>query len=154
MNKKIAIILAIIITIILGMVILLVTNKSTHGLRYKIIKNGYDSYNSKIISNYQEYLDFVDYIDSENKAYGKVYDFNSNKYNEKYFNTKSLAILNIVTGTGMNKLNSIDMSVSGDTLICNANIDYTKSQIVTSDIHGKVILVEIDKSIKNFKIIE
>ena len=107
MNKKIAIILAIIITIILGMIILLVTNKSAHELRYKIIKNEYDSYNSKIISNYQEYLDFVDYIDSKNKAYGKVYDFDSNKYNEKYFNTKSLAILNIVTGTGMNKLNSI-----------------------------------------------
>ena len=147
MNKKKAISLAIIITIVL---VLLVIYNSVHGLRYIIIKNGYDSYESKIIANYQEYLEFVDYVNFENNAYGKAYKFNPNKYNEKYFNTKSLAILNIVTGTGMNKLKSINISVSGDTLICNANIDYTKSQIVTDDINGKLILVEIDKSIKNF----
>ena len=147
MNKKKAISLAIIITIVL---VLLVIYKSVHGLRYIIIKNGYDSYESKIIANYQEYLEFVDYVGFDNKAYGKVYKFNPNKYNEKYFNKKSLAILNIVTGTGMNKLKSINISVSGDTLICNAYIDYTKSQIVTDDINGKLILVEIDKSIKNF----
>jgi hypothetical protein len=52
----------------------------------------------------------------------------------------------------MYKLNSIDIFVSGEKLVCNANIDYAKSSIVTADMNGKVILVEINKSIKNFKI--
>ncbi len=158
MNKKTYLILGIIVTLVLGGVILLLTIKNNNGviandsLSYTIIENGYDSYESKIISNYQDYLDFVDYIDSYNKSYGKGYDLDSKKYDKEYFNKKSIAILNIITGTGMNKLKSIDLSVNGNTLICNANIDYTSSKFVTDDIDGKVILVEIDKSIKKLKI--
>ena len=158
MNKKKYLILGIILALVLGGVILLLTIKNNNGvitndsLSYTIIKNGYDSYESKIITNYQDYLDFVDYIDSYNESYGKVYDFDSKKYDKEYFNKKSIAILNIITGTGMNKLKSIDLSVNGNTLSCNANIDYTSSQVVTTDINGKVILVEIDKSIKKFEI--
>lgn len=148
MNKKIVLFL----TISLIAILIVVISISTHKLRYQVIKDGYDSYQSRIISNYQEYWDFIKHIDSENRAYGNVFSFNPNSYNEQYFNKKSLAILNIVTGSGMNKLNSIDIFVSGDTLVCNANIDYAKSSIVTADMHGKVILVEINKSIKNFKI--
>ena len=148
MNKKIVLFL----TISLIVILIVVISISTHKLRYQVIKNGYDSYQSRIISNYQEYWDFIKHIDSENRAYGTVFSFNPNSYNEQYFNKKSLAILNIVTGSGMNKLNSIDIFVSGDTLVCNANIDYSTGSMLTADMNGKVILFEINKSIKNFKI--
>lgn len=149
MSKKLKIALSIIILIVLlGIVMFLVRRIDTD---YIIIKNGYSSYESKIISNYQEYQEFVNYIDKENEAYGKVYNFNSNKYNENYFNNNSLAIINIVTGNGSNKLKNIDISIAGDTLVCKANIEYGDG-ITTDDINGKLILVEIDKSVIDFRI--
>ena len=45
-----------------------------------------------------------------------------------------------------NKLKNIDISIIGDTLVCKANIDYGNG--ITDDINGKLILVEIDKSVK------
>ena len=99
---------------------------------------------------YQEYQEFANYIDKGNEAYGKVYNFNSNKYNENYFNNNSLAIINIVTGNGSNKLKNIDISITGDTLVCKANIEYGDG--ITDDINGKMILIEIDKSVTDFRI--
>lgn len=148
MSKKVKIALSIIIFIfLLGVVIFFVRRTDTD---YTIIKNGYSSYESKIISSYQEYQEFANYIDKENEAYGKVYNFNSNKYNENYFNNNSLAIINIVTGNGSNKLKNIDISIIGDTLVCKANIEYGDG--ITDDINGKLILVEIDKSVIDFRI--
>lgn len=113
MSKNLKLIVIILLIVILtGVIKWLITKKN---LEYSIIKDGYSSYKSKIISNYQEYIEFVDYIDSQNKAYGKVFKFNSNKYNEQYFKTKSIAIINIITGSGMNKLKSIDFSISNNT---------------------------------------
>lgn len=150
MSKKVKIILSIIILIVLlGVVIFFVRRTDTD---YTIIKNGYSSYESKIISNYQEYQEFVDYIDSQNKAYGTVYHLNSSKYNEEYFDNKSLAIINIVTGSGMNKLNNIDISIIDNLLICKADINYATGGVVTDNINGKLILVEIDKSVIDFRI--
>lgn len=150
MSKNLKLIVIILLIVILtGVIKWLITKKN---LEYSIIKDGYSSYKSKIISNYQEYIEFVDYIDSQNKAYGKVFKFNSNKYNEQYFKTKSIAIINIITGSGMNKLKSIDFSISNNTLICTVDIHRPKGGAVTDDIKGKVYLVEIDKSVTNFKI--
>lgn len=143
MSKKVKIVLSIIILIVLlGVVIFFVRRTDSD---YTIIENGYSNYESKIISNYQEYQEFANYIDKENEAYGKIYNFNSNKYDENYFNNKSLAILNIIIGNGSNKLKNIDISIIGDTLVCKANIDYGNG--ITDDINGKLILVEIDKSV-------
>lgn len=148
MSKKLKIALLIIILIVLlGIVMFFVRRIDTD---YTIIENGYFSYESKIISNYQEYQEFVNYIDKENEAYGKVYNFNSNKYNENYFNNNSLAIINIITGNGSNKLKNIDISITGNTLVCKANIEYGNG--ITDDINGKLILVEIDKSVIDFRI--
>jgi len=149
MSKNLKIILIIIILVVLAVVIIWFIPKNDVG--YVVIKDGYSSYESQIISNYQEYIEFVDYIDSQNKAYGKVYDFNSNKYNKGYFDNKSLAIINIVTGSGMNKLNSIDISIMGNLLVCKADINYATG-VVTADINGKLLLIEIDKSVTEFKI--
>lgn len=148
MSKKVKIILLIIILfVLLGVVIFFVKRTDTD---YTIIKNSYSSYESKIISNYQEYQEFANYIDKENEAYGKVYNFNSNKYNENYFNNNSLAILNIITGNSSNKLKNIDISIIDNTLVCKANIEYGDG--ITNDINGKLILVEIDKSVIDFRI--
>ena len=118
---------------------------------YVIIENGYSSYDSKIISNYQEYLEFIDYIDSQYKSYGKNNKFDFNKYNKEYFDNKSLAIINIVTGSSMNKLKNIDISVIGNLLICDVDIKYANG-IVSTDINGKLLLVEINKSVTKLKI--
>ena len=148
MSKKLKIALSIIILIaLLGIVMFFVRRIDT---AYTIIKNGYSSYKSKIISNYQEYQEFVNYINKENESYGKVYNFNSNKYNKNYFNNNSLAIINIVTGNRSNTLKNIDISITGDTLVCKANIEYGGG--ITDDINGKLILVEIDKSVIDFRI--
>lgn len=144
---KIIIVIMAFLIILLGAIWLIPKSNNS----YTIIKNGYSSYDSKIISNYQEYQEFANYIKNQNVAYGKVYDFNSNKYNKQYFNNKSLAIINIVTGSGSNILRNIDITIAGNTLVCKANIDYGKG-IPTDDINGKLILIEIDKSITNFKI--
>lgn len=148
MSKKVKIILVIIVFIILLIGICFIPKSNNS---YTIIKNGYSTYESKVISNYQEYQEFANYIDKANVAYGKVYTFNSNKYNENYFNNKSLAIINIVTGSSSNKLKNIDISIIGNTLVCKPNIDYVYG-ITTDDINGKLILIEIDKSVTNFKI--
>lgn len=150
MSKKVKVTLIIIAFVILIGVVICFIPKNDDG--YVIIKNGYSSYESRIISNYQEYIEFVDYIDSQNKAYGEVYNFNSNKYNEEYFDNKSLAIINIVTGSGMNKLNNIEISIIGNLLICKADINYATGGSVTADINGKLLLIEIDKSVTEFKI--
>lgn len=152
MSKKVKIILSIIILIVLLGVVIFFVRRTDTNTDYTIINNGYSSYESKIISNYQEYQEFVDYIDSQNKAYGTVYHFNSSKYNEEYFDNKSLAIINIVTGSGMNKLNNIDISIIDNLLICKADINYATGGVVTDDINGKLILVEIDKSVTEFRI--
>lgn len=146
MNKKVKIILAIIIIIILFALVIWLIQQKNKG--YIIIGNGYSSYESKIISNYTEYVEFVNYMDSQNKAYGKVHDFNSNKYNEKYFDSKSLAIINIVIGNGSNVYKNIDISIESNTLICKTKIKQGKG--ITDDINGKMILIEIDKSVTNF----
>ena len=149
MNKKLKIILIITVLVVLvGVIIWFVPKKD---IDYVVIKDGYSSYESKIISNYTEYIEFVNYTDLENKTYGKVYDFDSNKYDEKYFDNKSLAIINIITGSSMNKLNNIAISVKGNSLVCKADIKYAKGT-VTDDINGKLLLIEIDKSVTDFKI--
>lgn len=152
MNKNLKIILIVIALVVLfGVIIIWSIPKKN--VDYVVIKDGYSSYKSKIISTYAEYMEFVNYIDSQNKSYGKVYNFNSNKYNEKYFNNKSLAIINIITGSGMNELNNIDISVVGNLLICKVDINYASGiGIGTTDIRGKLLLIEIDKSVTDFKI--
>ncbi len=108
MSKRVKMILIIIGIIILVEILMYIIPKKNAS--YEVIKDGYSSYESQIISDYQQYLSFTNYINSQNKAYGKVYNFDANKYNEKYFNTGSLAIINIVTGSGMNKLKNINLT--------------------------------------------
>lgn len=150
MNKKVLVIIVALVVIVIAIIIevlLKAKNESSNDVDYEIIKDGYSSYESKIISNYQEYMEFVDYIDLPKN----MNDFYSNKYNKKYFNNKSLAIINIVTGSSMNRLNNIYISITGNLLVCKVDIDHATG-IATADITGKVLLIEIDKSVTKFKI--
>ena len=150
MNKKVLVIIVALVVIVIAIIIEVffkAKNESSNDVDYEIIKDGYSSYESKIISNYQEYMEFVDYIDLPKN----MNDFYSNKYNKKYFNNKSLAIINIVTGSSMNRLNNIDISITGNLLVCKVDIDHSTG-IATADITGKVLLIEIDKSVTKFKI--
>ena len=140
MSKSLKIILIIVIFIILTGVIIWFIPKKDVG--YVVIKDGYSDYESKIISNYQEYMESVNDINLKN--------FNSNKYNEEYFQNKSLAIINIITGNSTTKLKNIDLSIVGNILIC--KVDITPAASPIDDITGKLILVEIDKSVTNLKI--
>lgn len=110
-------------------------------LDYEIICTQKNNCNSEIISNYQEYKNFINYI----KRFGDMYELDYNKYSEEYFLTKSLAILNIKK---FKEHDGILISIDGNTLIYKI-----KGNISIKSKEGpKVILVEIDKSITNFKI--
>lgn len=66
---------------------------------------------------------------------GKVYNFNSEKYDEEYFDNKSLAIINIIIGNSSNSLKNIDISVIDNILVCKANIE--SGNEITDNINGK-----------------
>lgn len=137
----------ILLVVLVGAIILIIPKNN---IKYIVIKDRYSDYESKIISNYQEYIEFVNYINLQNKNYGKVYNFNSEKYDEEYFDNKSLAIINIIIGNSSNSLKNIDISVIDNILVCKANIE--SGNEITDNINGKLILVEIDKSVTEFKI--
>ncbi len=146
MSKKIILVI-ILLVVLVGAIILIIPKNN---IKYIVIKDRYSDYESKIISNYQEYIEFVNYINLQNKNYGKVYNFNSEKYDEEYFDNKSLAIINIIIGNSSNSLKNIDISVIDNILVCKANIE--SGNEITDNINGKLILVEIDKSVTEFKI--
>ena len=142
--KTIIIIFAIIIISCLSY-LLYTTNKD-----YKVIYDGYISdFDNIIISNMDEYNEFMSDSNEWNKEYKQK--ISSIKYNESYFKNKSLALIFITTGTSMNKFIGVDISTANNTLIVEPNIKYA-SDTVTMDITGKLILVEVDKSVTNIEI--
>lgn len=117
---------------------------------YKVIYDGYISdFDSIIISNMDEYNEFMSGSDEWNKEYKQK--ISSIKYNESYFKNKSLALIFITTGTSMNKFIGVDISTDNNTLIVEPNIKYA-SGTVTMDITGKLVLVEVDKSVTNIEV--
>lgn len=159
-KEKIALIIEIVIVIVLIVSIIFYRKSNDNGsnldnvdlLDYITIEMGYSEYDSEIISNYQEYQKLVKYTEEQKRIYGTKYDFNIDKYNEDYFKDNSLAIINVVTGSGSNRLNAINMYIKDNILICNLDIDFADTDIVTTDINGELLLVEIDKAVKDYKI--
>lgn len=147
-NYKSLIIMLIIIIIIvtIGLVYFVFTANEN----YKIIDSGYISdFDNMIISNINDYNEFMVDANEWNKKYKqKIF---SSKYNEKYFENKSLALVFIVTGSSTNKFIGVDISMNDTILTVNPKIDYAKGA-VTDDITGKLILVEIDKNITQIKV--
>ena len=139
--KAIIIMFAIIITI--GLVYFVYTSNKN----YKIIDSGYISdFDNMIISNINDYNKFM----ADSKEYKQK--ISSNKYNEKYFENKSLALIFIVTGSNSNTFIGVDISTDDNILVLKPNIDYKKGA-VTDDITGKLILVEIDKNITQIEVV-
>ena len=143
--KAIIIMLAIIITI--GLVYFVYTASKN----YKIIDSGYISdFDNMIIANINDYNKFMADSNEWNKEYKQK--ISSNKYNEKYFENKSLALIFIVTGSSSNTFIGVDISTDDNILVLKPNIDYKKGT-VTDDITGKLILVEIDKNITQIEVV-
>ena len=139
--KAIIIMFAIIVTI--GLVYFVYTSNKN----YKIIDSGYISdFDNMIISNINDYNKFM----ADSKEYKQK--ISSNKYNEKYFENKSLALIFIVTGSSSNTFIGVDISTDDNILVLKPNIDYKKGT-VTDDITGKLILVEIDKNITQIEVV-
>lgn len=135
-----------IIIVIIGLVCFIsISNKN-----YKIIDSGYisDFYNM-IISSINDYNEFMNDSNEGNKKYKQK--ISSNKYNEKYFEDKSLALVFIYTGNSSNTFNGVDISTDDNILIVRPNIDYGNG--ITDDVTGKLILVEIDKNITQIVVV-
>ena len=141
--KAIIIMFAIIVAI--GLVYFVYTaNKN-----YKIIDSGYISdFDNMIISNINDYNKFMADSSEWDKKYKQKISYN--KYNQKYFENKSLALISIVTGSSSNTFIGVDISTDDNILILKPNIEYKG---ITADITGKLILVEIDKNITQIEVI-
>lgn len=148
MSKNYKIIVIILIAAVVAGIGMLVIPKNTtkKNIEYTVIRDGYSEYKSKILSSYKDYMEFVEYINNDNQTY----NHDSNKYDEKYFEDKSLAIINIFVGCSMDKLRNLDISIKGNLLICKYDIEYAKG-ISPDDLYGKVLLIEIDKSVTEFE---
>ena len=143
-NYKVLIILLIVIVII-GLVYFIYLSTKN----YKIIDSRYISdFDNMIISNINDYNQFMSDSNEWNKEYKQK--ISSNKYNERYFEDKSLALVFIPTGNSSNTFNGVDIATDDNILIIRPNIDYGNG--VTDDINGKLILVEIDKNITKIDI--
>ena len=117
---------------------------------YKIIDSGYISdFDNIIISNINDYNKFMADSSEWDKKYKQK--ISSNKYNQKYFENKSLALISIVTGSSSNTFIGVDISTDDNILILKPNIEYKGG--ITADITGKLILVEIDKNITRIEVI-
>lgn len=118
---------------------------------YKVIYDGYISnFDNIIIYSVDEYNEFMS--DSSKLAEAYKQKISSNKYNKNYFKNKSIALIFISTGSSMNKFNGVDLSNKNDTLIVKPNIEYAGGGIVTADINGKLLLVEIGKNITKIEL--
>lgn len=145
-NYKAIIIMFVVITIIGLSYFLYIDNK---GYKYKIIYSGYISdFDNIIISSIDDYNEFMIDSNERNKKYKQK--ISSNKYNEKYFENKSLALVFIATGSSSDTFIGVDISTDNNILIVKPKIDY--ANVGTTDMTGKLILVEIDKSITQIEI--
>ena len=138
MGKKFIIIILIIIICIAILAGVIFIKNSNTGIKSYLIKDEYDSIDSEIISTYEEYQEFVEYINQSNG-----YNFNSNRYDSGYFNSKSLAIINII-----GEIKDIEFFTESNKLICNVELEYKVNDMA----RGHVYLVEIDKDIIDFNI--
>ncbi len=121
----------------------------TANKEYKIIDSGYISdFDNIIISSIDDYNEFMRDSNEWNKEYKQK--ISSNKYDEKYFEDKSLALVFISTGNSSNTFKGVDISTDNNILIIKPNIDYGNG--VMDNITGKLILVEIDKSITQIEV--
>lgn len=143
MNKKIFIGLIVSASIIVSVIIgvnYVINGKDTE---CKVIESGYVSdFEDKVISTYDEYMEFCEYAKDE--------DFNAEYscYNKSYFNKKSLAVLfySIHPDDEFNGISSLKL---GNTLYVKPEIEYSNSP--TTVISGVVVMIEVNKNITTLK---
>lgn len=152
-NKNYKAIIIMLVAIIMFAVIIIICLSYfsyTVNKNYKVIYDGSISdFDSIIISNTDEYNEFM----SDSREWDKKYKqkVSSIKYNKIYFQNKSLALIYITIGSSTNTFIGVDISTNNETLIVEPHIKYAKG-IVTADITGKLILVEVDKNITSIEV--
>ena len=149
MKYKLLKITIIIIAILLLIISLIFTKPKLMG--YLIVYDGYTNYNNKIISTYDEYKSFLDYLNGMNHHFRKNTIF-LKRYNKFYFEKKSLAVVNVSLSSGMHSVKGVNKEINGDTLICNVLIDYGNYSVVTADMSGALILVEANKDTSKIEV--
>lgn len=116
---------------------------------YNVIYDGYISnFESEIIKNVDEYNNLKNNLSLNDEVKASL---DSKKYDDTYFNDKSLAIIYITTGSSANEFLGLDLEKNDTILTVKPNIEYARG-ITTTDITGKLILIEIDKSIEKIEI--
>ena len=152
MNKKNIVLILIIILVLLLIIgiIFFPRNTDTNDINYKIIDRYISEFTHLIISDIDQYNGFMSDAGEWSNEYKLEID--SDKYDENYFKSKSLALIYIGTGSSSNKFSGVDMSVNSDTLTVEPKIEYSNSSFVTTDITGKLIVVEVDKNISKIEV--
>ncbi len=124
--------------------------------KYYIIHSGYlHNINEKeklatIISSKSDLNEFILKYDEKgwdlegNEIDGQISN-ELQKYDEKYFETKSLALYYVGLTSGSETLSIYEPEIKGDTVIVKYEINVPN--IGTCDMSGELIVVEIDKSI-------
>ena len=127
---------------------------------YYIIHSGYlgsNNYSAKetqtVISSKKELDEYVDKYDRKTYSDTKEFDgelkITLSKYNEDFFESKSLALYYIELSSGSIHVTPLDPIIEGDTITINYEVDVPG--IGTCDMNGYVVVVEVSKDIKNIR---
>ncbi len=125
-------------------------NPEEYTNNYYLIHCGYignGSYQQNIeliISNKLELENFLNGITEYNKPI--IHD-TLQKYNDEFFNNKSLAIYYIELSSGSDSVNLLEPWIDGNTVCIKYSIDFP--EIGTCDMSGELIVVEVDKNINH-----
>lgn len=115
------------------------------------------TFNVKCIAN--TYEEFTDFCEKHNTyaydGYGNIVKesgkLNSliEKYDKKFFEHKSLALVYVPTNSGSNYIEFIGAAKENNSVKIHYQVVYPKSGIGTCDMSGYIVFAEIDKDITN-----
>ncbi len=132
MKKVISIFIMIAVVIIIA-ILTLVWSKNSD-LEYRVI-NKYVDGNDIIVSSFEEYEALI-----QDEELREIID--SPRYNKSFFRNKQLVIAFIITGSGSNKITVSNVEKEDDKINISYSIKYPDGGIGTSDMAGKVIIIE------------
>lgn len=151
MNKKIWVLLGICLVIICIVTILIFNEKDNLAKNKEgVIKNKAYLIHSGYIGELSDNNKIIINNTTDKEQFLQKYDLNLKKYDEKFFDNNSLAIVYVELVSGSQKIKNLNAETDKD----NLNIYYKvlTPEMGTADMNGYIILVEIDKNISNINI--
>jgi len=121
------------------------TKENTEYKAYVIHNGSYDigKDTKKIIANKQELEDFCDELESDLDI--------KDKYDEKFFENKSLAIMSVELGNSAESITIKKVSKDGNNVKIVYEIDSPKDKVGLTVMMKDFIVVEVDKDIKGIE---